>query len=52
MLHADIDDVKDLAKPLHEAKLPMDKIADQVSDDIITDIKCLHRLVITPTSTM
>ena len=50
VLHAGLNDVKDLAKSHLAAKLPMNKIADQVSDDIITAIKCLHRLVIEHTN--
>ena len=50
VLHAGLNDVKDLAKSHLAAKLPMNKIADQVSDDIITAVKCLHRLVIEHTN--
>ena len=50
VLHAGLNDVKDLAKSHLTAKLPMNKIADQVSDDVITAIKCLHRLVIEHTN--
>ena len=46
VLHAGLNDVKALAKFHLAAKMPMEKIAELVSDEIITAIKCLHRLII------
>ena len=46
VLHAGLNDVKSLAAPHITAGTPMSQIAELVSEDIITAVKCLHRLII------
>ena len=46
VLHAGLNDVKHFAEPHLSANVPMDEIANLVSDDIIIAIRCLHRLII------
>ena len=46
VLHAGLNDVKSLAEPHIITGMAMSQIADLVSEDMITAIKCLHRLII------
>ena len=46
VLHAGLNDVKELAKPHLHANMPMAEVAELVSEEVLVAIRCLHRLII------